>query len=64
MMENEIMGRKERVCILGTIQLPLPKPHITSFKDLFDFEGCVMLTLVDENLTNKPMGPKIISEHP
>ena len=21
------------------IQLPLPKPHITSFKDLFDLEG-------------------------
>ena len=46
------------------IQLLLPKPHITSFKDLFDLEGYVMLTLVEDNLTNKPMRPKIISEHP
>ena len=44
------------------IQLPLPKPHIASFKDLFDLEGRVMLTLVEDNLTNKPMRPKIISE--
>ena len=46
------------------IQQPLPKPHITIFKDLFDLEGCVMLTLVGDNLTNKSMGPKIILEHP
>ena len=45
------------------MQLPLPKPHITSFKDLFDLKGYVMLTLVEDNLTNKPIGPKIISEH-
>ena len=49
MMENSIMGRKERMCILGKFKLKnsysttLPKPHITSFKDLFDLEGCVML---------------------
>ena len=46
------------------IQLPLPKPHITSFKNLFDLDGCVMLTVVEDNLTNKPIGPQIISEHP
>ena len=46
------------------IQLPLLKPHITHFKDLFYLEGCVMLTLVEDNLTNKSMGPKIITEHP
>ena len=46
------------------IQLPLPKPYITSFKDLFDLEGCVMLTLVEDNLTNEPMRPKIVSDHP
>ena len=40
------------------IQPPLPKPHIISFKDLFDLEGCVMLTLVEDNLTNKPMDLK------
>ena len=50
MMENDIMGRKERICVLGkfnlkiSIQLPLPKPHITSFNDLFDLKGCVKLT--------------------
>ena len=27
-------------------------------KDLFDPEGCVMPTLVESNMTNKPMGPK------
>ena len=46
------------------IQLPLPKPHITCFKDLFDLEGCVMLTLVEDNLTNKSMGLKTLLEHP
>ena len=61
--------KKERVYWVSSslkthIQLPLPKPHITSFKDLYDLEGCVMLTLVEDNLTNKPMGPKIILEHP
>ena len=46
------------------IQLPLPKPHITRFKDLFNLEGCVKLTLVEDNLFNESMDPKIISKHP
>ena len=59
------MGRKERISSLKIlIQLTLPKPHITSFKDLLDLKGCVKLTLVEENLTNKPMGSKFISKHP
>ena len=70
MMENAIIGSKKKIVYWVSsslkipIQLPLSKPHITSFKDLFDLKGCAMLTLVEDNLTNKPMGPKIISEHP
>ena len=45
------------------LQLTLPKPHITSLEDLLDLEGCVMLTLVEDNLTNKPMGSKFVSKH-
>ena len=37
----------------------LPKPYITSLKDLFDPEDCVMATLVENGMiNNKPMGPK------
>ena len=32
------------------------QPYITSSKDLFDYEGCVMSTLVENNMTNKLMG--------
>ena len=42
------------------INNPIPKPYITSLKDLFDLEGGVMPTLVENNMTNKPMGPKLI----
>ena len=38
----------------------LPKPYITSLKDLFDPEGGVLLTLVENNMTNKLMRPKLI----
>ena len=37
---------------------PIPKPYITDLKDLFDLEGSVLPTLVEINITNKPMGPK------
>ena len=33
----------------------IPKPYITSLEDLFDPEGCVMPTLVENNMTNKLM---------
>ena len=29
-------------------------------KDLFDSKGCVMPTLVENNMTNKPMRPKLL----
>ena len=38
--------------------LPNTKPYITSLKDLFDHEGSVMPTLVENNMINKPMRPK------
>ena len=42
---------------------PIPKPYNTSLKDLFDLEGCVLPTLVENNMTNKPMRPKSIRGH-
>ena len=30
--------------------------YITNIKDLFVYEGCVMSTLVENNMTNKPIG--------
>ena len=36
----------------------MPKPYITSLEDLFDPEGGDMPKLVENNMTNKPMGPK------
>ena len=38
----------------------VPLPYITSSKDLFDYEGCVMSTLVENNMTNKPMGLNLL----
>ena len=38
----------------------IPKPYITSLKDLFDPECGVLPTLVNNNMTNKPIGPKSI----
>ena len=38
----------------------VPKSYITSSKGLFDSEGCVMSTLVENNMTNKPMGLKLL----
>ena len=37
---------------------PIPKPYITSLEDLFDLEGSDVPKLVENNMTNKPMGPK------
>ena len=34
--------------------------NITSLKDLFDLEGCVMPTLMENDMTNKPIGSKSI----
>ena len=39
------------------ITYPLLKQYITSLKDLFDPEGGIRPTLVDNNMTNKTMGP-------
>ena len=39
------------------IVYPLPKPHITSLEDLFDLEDGNVPKLVENNMTNKPMGP-------
>ena len=39
------------------INHPMPKPYITSLKDLFDPEGGVTPKLVESNMTNKSMGP-------
>ena len=38
----------------------VPKPYITSSKDLFDSEGCVVSTLVENNITNKAMRLKLL----
>ena len=61
------MPNIECLCILGklealNVQLPtqIPKPYITSLKDLFDLEDGVKPTLVENNMANKPMGPKSI----
>ena len=35
----------------------MPKAYITSLKDLFDPEGGELPKLVENNMTNKPMGP-------
>ena len=35
----------------------MPKPYITSLKDLFDPEGGELPKLVESNMTNKLMGP-------
>ena len=40
--------------------LPSAQPYIISSKDLFDYEGCVMSTLMENNMTNKPMGLKLL----
>ena len=29
-------------------------------KDLFDSDGCVMFTLLENNMTNKPIGLKLL----
>ena len=34
----------------------VPKPHITSLKDLFDLESGIMPTLVESNMIIKHMG--------
>ena len=34
----------------------IPKPYITSLEDLFDPESSDMPKLVENNMTNKPMG--------
>ena len=39
------------------VNYPMPKPYITSLKDLFDPEGGDLPKLVEGNMTNKPMGP-------
>ena len=36
---------------------PNPKPYITSLEDLFDPIGSDVPKLVENNMTNKPMGP-------
>ena len=36
----------------------MPKPYNTSLEDLFDPEGGDVPKLVENNMTNKPMGPK------
>ena len=33
------------------------KPYITSLEDIFDHEGGDVPKLVENNMTNKPMGP-------
>ena len=35
----------------------MPKPYITSLKDLFEPEGDEFSKLVESDMTNKPMGP-------
>ena len=40
----------------------MPYPYITSSKDLFDYEGCVIHKLVENNMTNKLMGPKLLEK--
>ena len=35
----------------------MPKPYITSLEDLFDLEGGDVPKLVENNMTNKPIGP-------
>ena len=37
----------------------VPYPYITSSKELFDYKRCVISTLVENNMTNKPMGLEI-----
>ena len=39
-------------------QLPNAQAYFTSLKDLFDLEGSDVSKLVENNMTNKPMGPK------
>ena len=41
------------------INYPMPKPYITSLEDLFDLEGSDVPKLVESNMTNKPIGPKL-----
>ena len=43
---------------MSTYLLKYPKPHITSLKYLFDPEGCVRPTLMENNITYKPIGPE------
>ena len=38
------------------------KPYITSLQDLFDHEGGELPKLVENDMTNKPMGPDISKE--
>ena len=35
----------------------MPKPYITSLKDLFDPKGGELPKLVENDMTNKPMEP-------
>ena len=44
------------------VTYPTPKPYITSLEDLLYPKGGVLPTLVENNMTNKPMGPKSIKE--
>ena len=54
------------VCTLGKLELKrtnyLPSAQAIHYnlKDLFDLEGSVMPTLVENGMTNKPMGHKTI----
>ena len=55
--------RKERMRSLNTkcpVNYLKPKPYITSLKDLFDLEGGELPKLVESNMTNKPMRPKLL----
>ena len=36
---------------------PMPTPYITSLEHLFDPEGSDVPKFVENNMTNKPMGP-------
>ena len=36
----------------------MPKPYIISLEDLFDPKGGDVSTLVENDMTNKPMRPK------
>ena len=44
------------------VNYPIPKPYITSLKDLFDLEGGEFPKLVESNMTNKPMRPSHSNE--